>query len=261
VPLKAVHRIAVAGRSLEYQRIAATRPGRPDLVFLHEGLGSVTLWRDVPQALALRTGCGALIYSRYGNGFSEPLRERRDTRYMHDEALNVLPELLDALSIDRPVLIGHSDGASIALIYAGEHPAAVRALLLEAPHVFVEDISVRSIAAVKDEYQSGSLRDRMARYHADVDSTFYGWNDIWLSPAFRHWNVEEYVARVRAPILAMQGTGDEYGSLAQLDAIASKSPGHVDRLVLSGCKHAPHRDRRAMVEASASAWLYEVLGE
>lgn len=221
----------------------------------------MTLWRGFPEALALRTGCGAVIYSRYGNGFSEPLREPRDPRYMHDEALNVLPELLDALNVERPVLIGHSDGASIALIYAGERPDAVRALLLEAPHVFVEDISVRSIAAVKDEYQSGSLRDRMARYHADVDSTFYGWNDIWLSPAFRHWNVEEYVARVRAPILAMQGTEDEYGSLAQLDAVAAKPRGKVDRLVLSGCKHAPHRERRAIVEASASAWFHEVLDE
>lgn len=250
-----MQRIVVSGRELEYARIAGTRPGAPVLVFLHEGLGSAGLWRDFPAAIARRTGCGALVYSRYGNGFSAPLREARTPRYMHDEALEALPELLRALGIGQTILVGHSDGASIALIFAAAYPAAVCGVVLEAPHVFVEDVSVRSIAAIKAPFEKGGLRRRMERHHADAARTFYGWNDIWLAPQFRSWNVQAEVARVRAPILAIQGVDDEYGTLAQLDAVAARARGNVDRLLLAACGHAPHRDRRGLVEDAIAAWV------
>jgi pimeloyl-ACP methyl ester carboxylesterase len=254
-----VRRLAAAGHEVEYLSIPAARRGLPTLVFLHEGLGSLALWRDVPTVLAARTGCAALVYSRYGNGFSEPLREGRLPHYMHDEALLALPALLGALGIAETVLVGHSDGASIALIHAAEYPDRVRALVLEAPHLFVEDLSVASIAAIKGEYEKGELRRKMARHHADVDRTFYGWNDVWLSRAFRDWNIEPLAGRVRAPVLAIQGLDDEYGTLSQLRALEERARGSVDRLLLAGCGHAPHRDRSELVLCAMSAWLSERL--
>jgi len=239
---------------LEVISIAAPR-GRPTLVFLHEGLGSAGLWKDFPAAVAQRTTCGALVYSRYGNGFSPILKEPREPSYMHDEALRVLPTLLAEFEIEDPILVGHSDGASIALIYAGEHPNAVRALVLEAPHLFVEELSVHSIAAIKHEYETTDLRARMMPYHADADRTFYGWNDVWLAPAFADWNIESYVARVRAPVFAIQGLDDEYGTPAQLESLARRAPAPVDRLLLARCGHAPHSDRRALVESAIAAWV------
>lgn len=250
-------RVTLFGREVEIAQIPARHAGRPTLVFLHEGLGSIALWRDFPAAMAARTGCGMLAYSRYGNGFSTVLAEARTPGYMHDEALHVLPALLRALEIEDPVLVGHSDGASIALIFAGEYRDGVRALVLEAPHVFVEELSVAGIAAVRREYESTDLRHRMTRYHSDVDRTFYGWNDVWLSQEFREWNIEDSVARVRAPILALAGLEDEYGTPAQLERIARRAPVPVDRLLLARCAHAAHRDRRAAVEATMAGWLGE----
>lgn len=240
---------------LEAVTIAAGAPGRPTLVFLHEGLGSVALWKDFPSALAARTGCDALIYSRHGNGFSPVLSEPRDSSYMHDEALRALPEVLERYEIERPILIGHSDGASIALIYAGTYPENLRAIVVEAPHVFVEECSTQSIAAIRREYETTSLRDRMARYHADADRTFYGWNDVWLSPEFANWNIESHLERIRVPILAIQGTEDQYGTIAQIETIARRAPVGVDRLMLARCGHAPHLDRRDIVEAAIAGWL------
>jgi pimeloyl-ACP methyl ester carboxylesterase len=250
-------RLALLGRELEIAQIPARRANLPTLVFLHEGLGSIALWRDFPAALAERTACGVLVYSRYGNGFSTVLAEARTPAYMHDEALRMLPALLRALEIEDPVLIGHSDGASIALIYAGQHSDGVRALVLEAPHVLVEELSVRSIAAVRHEYETTDLRARMARYHSQVDRTFFGWNDVWLSEAFREWNIEEFVPRIHAPMLTVQGIADEYGTPAQLERIARRARVPVDRLLLARCAHAPHRDRRAVVESTVSGWLGE----
>jgi pimeloyl-ACP methyl ester carboxylesterase len=246
-------------RKLEVARIAAARPGLPELVFLHEGLGSIALWRNFPATLAQRTGCGATVYSRYGNGFSDVLSGARNPEYMHDEALVTLPLVLEGLGIRDAILIGHSDGGSIALIFAAEHPSAVRALVLEAPHLFVEDVSVASIAAMRTHYESAGLRERMARYHADADRTFYGWNDVWLSPHFRDWNVESHVASVAVPVLAIQGLEDEYGTVAQIDAIVRLARGPVDRLTLAGCGHAPHRDRSGVVEGAVTGWIGERL--
>jgi pimeloyl-ACP methyl ester carboxylesterase len=248
-------RVTLLGRELEIARIPARRAGLATLVFLHEGLGSLALWRDFPAALAERTGSGAVVYSRYGNGFSAVLSGPRAPAYMHDEALRLLPALLHELRIEDPILVGHSDGASIALIYAGQHPHAVSGLVLEAPHVFVEEISLRGVAAIRHEYETTDLRERMMSYHSDVDRTFYGWNDVWLTPEFREWNIEEYLNRIRAPVFATQGLDDEYGTPAQLESIARRAPVPVDRLLLTRCGHAPHRERRAIVEASVAGWL------
>lgn len=251
-------RLTVAGRELDILHVPASAGDAPVLVFLHEGLGSIDLWRGFPQAIANRTGYGALVYSRYGNGFSASLREPRAVSYMHDEARVALPELLERLRIDRPFLIGHSDGASIALIYAATYPKAVRGLVLEAPHVFVEELSVRSIAAIGAAYASGDLRERMRKHHADADATFRGWNDIWLAPAFRRWSLLDLLPAIEAPALVIQGTNDEYGTLEQVRAIvAHMRAARLDELVLSGCGHAPHRDRGPLVEAAVSAWLVE----
>ena len=235
--------IVAAGRQIEARYIPG-RTDRPVLVFLHEGLGSVELWKQFPDELAQGTGCAALIYSRYGNGFSEVLHEARPVSYMHDEARSALPDVLDAFDVHDAVLVGHSDGASIALIYAGESGERVRAVVAEAPHVFVEDISISSIARAKFAYESSDLRERMERYHQNVDRTFYGWNDVWLDPEFRAWNIRDAVRRISIPMLLIQGAQDEYGTSAQLDVIqADVQSARVDSLYLADCRHAPHRDR------------------
>jgi pimeloyl-ACP methyl ester carboxylesterase len=234
---------------IEYVRIEASRPRHPVLVFLHEGLGSVSMWKDFPDRVARATGCGALVYSRHGYGRSDPLTEPRAVRYMHDEALVALPELLDAVAVKRPILVGHSDGASIALIHAGSGERPVSALVLMAPHVVVEDVSVASITAARRAYETGDLRQKLARHHADVDSAFWGWNRIWLHPDFRRWNIEDVLPGIRCPVLAIQGREDEYGTMEQIDRIARVVRG-VEVLELADCRHSPHRDQpEAVIEA------------
>ena len=237
--------IAIHGVTLEYLRIPASRPGRSPLVLLHEGLGSVALWRDFPQQLAAATGAEVVVYSRRGYGRSAKLAQPNTVGYMHDEAREVLPELLRQLKLDRPVLIGHSDGGSIALIYAGGHIAPLSGLILMAPHVFVEDITIASIAAAKVAYETTDLGQRLGRYHNDPDHSFWGWNDIWLLPAFRQWNIEEFVAKVECPILVIQGRDDEYGTPAQLDSIKRLATAPVEIALLPDCRHSPHRDQPA----------------
>ncbi len=241
--------VRVAGRRLEYRLYAAHQVNRPTLVFLHEGLGSVAMWREFPGRVAAATGCAALVYSRYGYGRSDVLDAPRTTRYMHDEALTALPELLDKLHIVRPVLIGHSDGGSIALIHAGGARREVAGLVLLAPHVFVENVSVDSIAMAREAYLTTDLGQKLARYHEDAGATFWGWNDIWLHPDFRAWNIEEYLPGIRCLILAIQGTDDEYGTLAQIETIAAKCR-NVELLELADCRHSAHRDQpQATLEA------------
>lgn len=221
---------------------------------MHEGLGSLALWRDVPEKLAQATALGTLNYSRYGNGFSQTLAEPRPVSYMHDEA-HALRELLDAREVDRAILFGQSDGASVALIAAATNGARIIGIVVEAPHVFVEDLSVNSIAAAKTAYEQSDLRARLARHHADVDRTFYGWNDIWLSPAFRSWNITPLLPKITAPILCIQGEDDEYGTTAQVQTIARDAKNaRVDSLYLAKCGHAPHRDRPEMVIAAITAF-------
>jgi pimeloyl-ACP methyl ester carboxylesterase len=213
-------------------------PGaEPALVFLHEGLGSVALWRDFPERLAQATGRRALVYSRAGHGNSYVPDAPRTPRFMHDEALDVLPPLLAEHGIERPVLVGHSDGGSIALIHASRHP--VTKLVVLAPHVFVEDLSVAGIAEARETFESTDLLDRMGRYHRDAEATFRLWNDIWLAPEFRDWNIEDVLGAITAPVLAIQGEHDQYGTLAQIDAIAAGVSGPFERAVLDA-RHAPH---------------------
>ena len=251
-----MNHVRAAGRRIEAQFIQGADTDAPVLVFLHEGLGSIGLWKNFPGELSARTGCSALVYSRYGNGFSEQLSGKREVGYMHEEARTALPAVLEAFDVQNAVLIGHSDGASIALIYAGEIGARVRAVVAEAPHVFVEDLSVASIAQAKTAYETTDLPARLARYHADAGKTFYGWNDIWLHPDFRAWNIRDAVRGIRVPMLLVQGANDEYGTIAQLEAIREDArESAVDTLYLANCGHAPHRDRAELVTAAVAAFV------
>jgi pimeloyl-ACP methyl ester carboxylesterase len=249
----------IAGRRIEYERIELAPPVRPTLVFLHEGLGSVAMWRDFPGRVAHATGCNAVVYSRYGYGNSEALHEDRPVRYMHDEALVALPQLLDALSLTRPILVGHSDGASIALIHAGGSGRPLAGLVLMAPHVLVEDISIASIAAAKVAYETTDLRAKLARYHADVDSAFWGWNRIWLHPDFRQWNLEAYLPRIGCPVLAIQGEDDEYGTMEQLSRL-ERGVRDLDCVALADCRHSPHKDQPVAVIEAITRFVDRVSG-
>lgn len=250
--------VEIAGRRLECVRHrpdGGAPEGRPTIVMLHEGLGSVAMWKDFPAAVATEAGCPVLVYSRYGYGRSTPLTAPFETDYMHREALETLPALLDELGLVSPILFGHSDGASIALIHAGGSGRGVGGLIVEAPHVFVEDVTIASIEQAKTAFETTDLVDKLGRYHDDADRSFRGWNDIWLDPAFRLWNIEEYLPQVVSPVLAIQGADDEYGTLAQIDAIERGATAQVDRLVLENCKHSPHRDRRDAVLAATARFV------
>ncbi|HTO87264.1 MAG TPA: alpha/beta hydrolase [Thermoanaerobaculia bacterium] len=235
-------------------------PGEaPTLVFLHEGLGSVSAWRDFPEHLAASVGCGALVYSRRGYGASDPALRPRPVSFMHEEALTVLPRVLERLGVVRPVLVGESDGASIALIYAGRAAdGAPRplGLLLEAPHLFVEDVCLRSIAAAVESYARGDLKRALARHHArDVDATFESWSEVWLDPAFARWSIEDVLPAVGAPVLVLQGEEDPYGTLRQVEALARGCSGFVEALVLARCGHSPHREFRERTLAAMQRFL------
>ncbi len=242
--------LTVRGRKIETRQIG--KAGGPTLVFLHEGLGSVGLWRDFPQRVSDATRLPAFVYSRAGYGQSDPAPMPRPVRYMHDEA-ELLPEILDAAGIRDPVLVGHSDGASISIIHAGSGGKA-RALLLEAPHVFTEEMGLRSIEKAREAFESGDLRGRLARYHRDVEAAFWGWNRPWLDPAFRNWNLEELLPRIDAPILVIQGEQDEYGTRAQVDAI-HRGARNVEVLMLRDCGHSPHRDQPEATLRAITAFL------
>jgi pimeloyl-ACP methyl ester carboxylesterase len=239
---------------IEYDRFDVADAEAPTVVLLHEGLGSVSMWRDFPAQLSRATRSRVVVYSRHGYGRSAPVTQPRSVRYMHDEALIVLPQFLDALGIEKPILFGHSDGGSIALVHAGGSGRRVTGIVALAPHVFVEDLSVASIAAAKIAFETTSLRERLARYHDDVDGVFWGWNDIWLRPEFRSWNIEEYLPRITCPVLAIQGAEDEYGSLEQIRRIADGAA-DVELLSLANCRHSPHRDQSAKVLESVAHWI------
>ncbi|MDA0787778.1 MAG: alpha/beta hydrolase [Proteobacteria bacterium] len=234
--------LTAAGRRLEYYWTAEHDGEGPALLFLHEGLGSAGMWRDFPARLTAETGLPALVYSRYGHGGSDVLEGARGVDYMHVEALEALPVIRDALDLDDVILVGHSDGASIAAIHAGAAQWSVRGLILEAPHFFVEDESIAGIEDAKIAYETTDLSARIARHHTDGDATFRGWNDIWLSPEFRDWNIEDYLPAITCPTLVIQGVDDEYGTEAQPVAIGRQSSGPVDAIMVPDCGHAPHRD-------------------
>jgi pimeloyl-ACP methyl ester carboxylesterase len=247
---------------IDYQWINPERRGAPLLVFLHEGLGSIAMWRDFPRRLCDEGGYRGFVYSRPGYGHSAPRLpdERWSPAFMHLQAHETLPTVLKAAGLDatrEPLfLFGHSDGGSIALLHAAKFPEHVRGAIVLAPHLFIEEVSLHSIAKVRTVYLETDLRTKLARYHSDVDSAFWGWNDVWLDPAFREWNIEAEVARIRCPILAMQGTRDEYGTMRQIRRIAELRPSADTELrELDECGHSPHRDQPERVIAESIAWL------
>jgi pimeloyl-ACP methyl ester carboxylesterase len=228
-------RLALSGGEIELLDVPG-EDGKPSLVLLHEGLGSVGLWRGFPERLAAATNSRTIAFSRYGHGQSDPPPKPRTPTFMHEEALEVLPELVAKLGIHEPLLVGHSDGASIALIYAAQHP--VTAVVAIAPHVFVEDMCLAEIRQTKQTFETTDLRERMGRHHRDPDAAFYGWNDVWLHPEFPQWNIEGELEQIGAPLLLIQGTKDQYGTMAQLDSIEQRANGPVTRVHLD-CQHSP----------------------
>ncbi|HUH66744.1 MAG TPA: alpha/beta hydrolase [Syntrophales bacterium] len=220
---------------------AETAADSPVLVFLHEGLGSVGQWRDFPDAVCASTCHPVLVYERWGYGNSDPLNAPRTPRYLHDEAFISLPEVLKQCKIENPVFVGHSDGGSIALIYAGRNPGRTRGIITEAAHVFVEDATLEGIKRAVEVYETTDLKERLAKFHgSNTDSMFRGWADTWLSPAFRNWNIEEYLPAITCPVLAIQGKDDEYGTPAQVAAIASQVSGPAVGCMIDNCGHIPH---------------------
>jgi pimeloyl-ACP methyl ester carboxylesterase len=245
---------------LEYRMIGPRPADAPTLVLLHEGLGSVALWGDFPDRLAAATGAGVFVYSRAGYGKSSPAKIPRPVTFMHEEAHTVLPWLLDAIDFRRGILVGHSDGASIAAIYAGSvQDHRVRGLVLIAPHFFTEDTGIAEIARAREAYVSGDLRGKLARWHADVDNAFRGWNDVWLDPDFRKWDITDELAYIRVPILLVQGEDDQYGTVAQIEAAERECYCPVDVKLLPETRHAPHREAPEATLRAVSEFVARLL--
>jgi pimeloyl-ACP methyl ester carboxylesterase len=235
--------LTIGASDLEYRMIGPPPADAPTIVMLHEGLGSANLWGDFPERLQAATGAGVFLYSRAGYGASTPARLPRPVDYMHTEALEVLPKLLDAIGFRRGLLLGHSDGASIAAIYSGSHQDhRVEGVVMIAPHFVVEDISVASIARIKTAYETTELKAKLARWHRDVDNAFYGWNGAWLNPKFRDWDISEYLAYIRVPVAILQGVDDEYGTMRQVEIAREECYCPLDVTVIPGAGHAPHRE-------------------
>src|SRR6516165_12044232 len=250
----------INGADLEYRMIGPLPDQAPTIVMLHEGLGSAALWGDFPDRLQAATGAGVFVYSRAGYGASSPVKLPRPLDYMHVEALEVLPKLLEAIGFRRGLLVGHSDGASIAAIYAGgvqDH--RVRALALIAPHFIVEDISVSSIAEIKTAYETTDLRTKLARWHKDVDNAFYGWNGAWLDPTFRNWDISDSLAYIRVAVAAMQGADDQYGAIRQVEIAQEECYCPVDVTIIAGAGHQPHREAPAVTLDAISDFANAVL--
>jgi len=241
---------------LEYQWVGVKQSAYPVIVFLHEGLGSISLWKDFPEAFCRRHGLTGLMFSRYGYGLStpRPTEEQWPVSFMHEQAHEVLPAFFSQLGITRPWLFGHSDGGSIALLYASRFSQQLSGVIVAAPHIFVEDITIKSIRAVRDVYLTQDLRTKLGHHHGDVDSAFWGWNNIWLDPAFGAWNIEQELTTITCPILAIQGEDDEYGSLEQIHGIARKIPA-AQITILPQCKHSAHRDQPDMLSKAVAHFI------
>lgn len=237
--------LEIDGSRLEYRWVGPGPAEAVTLVFLHEGLGCVDLWRDFPDRLAERTGLGALVYSRPGYGRSDPVPELLGLDYHRTEALDMLPKVLEAAGVRRAILVGTSDGGTISLIYAGSGQAkGMEAVISMAAHVFNEEVTIRGIKEARTAYQTSNVRDKLARYHGDnVDWAFWSWCNVWLSPEFRNWNVERYLSGVTVPVLVLQGADDHYGTLAQVDAIAAQVSGPAEKAIISNCGHSPYLEQ------------------
>ena len=252
--------LTVGQQQLEYRMIGPKPADAPTLVLLHEGLGCVGLWGDFPDKLAKATGCGVLVYSRAGYGQSSPVTLPRPLSYMHDEARAVLPRLLETIGFQRGLLIGHSDGASIAAIYAGSHQdRRVGGLVLIAPHFFTEDPGIESILQARMAYETGDLRQRLARWHKDVDNAFKGWNGAWLDPEFRKWDITEFLAYIRVPVLIVQGEDDQYGTVKQVEVAEQECYCPVEVALLPKVKHSPQREAPEPTLKAISDFVADVL--
>lgn len=251
--------LAIGPHSLEYRMLGPRPDAAPTIVMLHEGLGCVGLWNDFPDKLQQATGAGVFVYSRAGYGASSPVALPRPLSYMHDEARDVLPALLDAIGFRRGVLLGHSDGASIAALYAGTHQDhRVGGLVLIAPHFFPEDVSIASIAEAKTAYETTDLKQKLARWHKDPDNAFYGWNGAWLDPDFRKWDITDALAYIRVPILIVQGEDDQYGTVKQIEAAERECYCPVEVALVAGAKHSPQREQPAATLAAIADFIADV---
>ncbi|MEN6467078.1 MAG: alpha/beta hydrolase [Syntrophaceae bacterium] len=249
--------IRAAGRRLQARRLGRHNKG-PALVFLHEGLGSIAQWRDFPELLCRKAGLPGLIYDRLGYGGSEPINEKRRVEYLHEEALASLPEVLQKCHVGKALFVGHSDGGSIALLFAAVHPERTAGVITEAAHVFVEDVTVDGIRAAVALYERGDLKEKLARYHAgNTEGAFRGWADTWLAPEFRNWNIEEYLSSIHAPLLAIQGCNDPYGTPAQVKSIVSRVNGPARGLIIPGCGHIPHIQAKQRVLSEMAEFVLE----
>ena len=252
--------LRIGASDLEYRMIGPAPADAPTIVMLHEGLGSAGLWGDFPDRLAAATGAGVFVYSRAGYGASTPVKLPRPLDYMHIEALEVLPKLLDQIGFRRGLLLGHSDGASIAAIYAGgvqDH--RIRGVAMIAPHFVVEDISVKSIAEIKQAYETTDLRSKLKRWHRDVDNAFYGWNAAWLDPKFRGWDISEYLAYIRVPVAILQGADDQYGTIHQIEIAREECYCPVDVTMIPGAGHSPHREASEATLNTISEFVKRIL--
>lgn len=253
-PIENFH-LQAAGNRLQARRLGRYDSG-PVLVYLHEGLGSIAQWRDFPELLCRRAGLSGLAYDRLGYGGSDPLREKRRTEYLHEEAFITLPEVLKECGIGKAFFIGHSDGGSIALLFAAVHPERTAGVITEAAHVFVEDVTIAGIREAVAAYEHGGLREKLARYHREnTEGAFRGWSDTWLAPEFRTWNLEEYLPAIRSPVLAIQGQDDPYGTPAQVRAIIDQVSGPAKGLLIQGCGHIPHLQAKEKVLAEMTSFV------
>lgn len=253
--------LQIDGHQLEFTWHGPGPDDAPTLVFLHEGLGCVALWRDFPAKLAAATGCGAFVYSRLGYGKSDPCNLPRPIRFMHTEGLEVLPRVLAGAGIKDCIMVGHSDGGSIAIVYAGGTPAIpLRGLITAAAHVFCEQLSVDSIESARAQYERHNLRQKLEKYHGtNTKFAFRGWNDVWLHPDFRQWNIEEYLPGIKVPMLAIQGVDDPYGTAAQIETIAAKTGPRTQTLLLPACRHAPHAEQEQATLNAMKSFILDLL--
>jgi pimeloyl-ACP methyl ester carboxylesterase len=245
---------------LEYRMIGPPPEVAPTIVMLHEGLGSVALWGGFPERLAAATGVGVFVYSRAGYGKSSAAKLPRGVDFMQEEALSTLPRLLAAIGFQRGILLGHSDGASIATIYAGSvQDHRVRGLALIAPHFFTEQMGLDQIQRTQDEFAAGGLREKLARWHADADGAFRSWSEPWLDPRFQYWDITETLGYIRVPILIVQGQDDQYGTLKQLEVARDECFCPVETVVLAGARHSPQRDKPKETLAAVSGFITRLL--